>query len=297
MKITGLSILFLISLLLVPVSVAAQQQGSITGQVQDAFGALIVGATVTVTSEDGRERTTTSNQRGEFTVTGLPAGRYKVTVFASNFALYDNEEVDVIAGRPTELNVFMTVEVVEEVVDVAPEEEVSTDPAANLGATVLKGADIDALPDDPDELEAALQALAGPSAGPGGGQIYIDGFTGGRLPPREAIREIRINQNPFSAEYDRLGFGRIEILTRPGSDTFRGSAFSNFNDSRLNSRNPFAGNRAPGQTFFFGGNVSGPVQKGRSSFFVDVNNRRIDSNTILNAIVLDPNLNELPIQQ
>ena len=58
------------------------------------------------------------------------------------------------------------------------------------------------MPDDPDELEAALQALAGPSAGPNGGQIYIDGFTGGRLPPKEAIREIRINSNPFSAEYD-----------------------------------------------------------------------------------------------
>jgi hypothetical protein len=93
-------------------------------------------------------------------------------------------------------------------------------------------------------LKAALQALAGPSSGPNGGQIYIDGFTGGRLPPKEAIREIRINQNPFSAEYDRLGFGRIEILTKPGADKFRGNAFFNFNDESLNSRNPFAPNRA-----------------------------------------------------
>ena len=76
---------------------------------------------------------------------------------------------------------------------------------------MIKDKDLDALPDDPDEFEAALQALAGPSAGPNGGQIYIDGFTGGRLPPKDAIREIRINQNPFSAEYDRIGFGRIEI--------------------------------------------------------------------------------------
>ncbi|MFU0257871.1 hypothetical protein ACMZ9T_27735, partial [Klebsiella pneumoniae] len=78
--------------------------------------------------------------------------------------------------------------------------------------------------------------LAGAAAGPNGGQIYIDGFTGGQLPPKEAIREIRINQNPFSAEYDRLGFGRIEILTKPGSDRFRGSIFGNFNDESLNSR-------------------------------------------------------------
>ena len=297
MKSIGSIIILMAAFLALPLSGVAQQQGSIAGQVQDTLGGVIVGATVTITSEDGRERTTTSNQRGEFTVSGLAAGRYKVTVFAPNFALYDNEEVDVTAGRPTELTVFLTVEVVEEVVEVAPEQEVSTDPGGNLSATVLKGADIDALPDDPDELEAALQALAGPAAGPGGGQIYIDGFTGGRLPPREAIREIRINQNPFSAEYDRLGFGRIEILTRPGFDRFRGSAFTNFNDSRFNSRNPFAPNRAPGQTRFFGGNISGPIQQGRSSFFFDINNRDIDSNRIINAIVLDQDLNAIPFQQ
>ena len=100
----------------------------------------------------------------------------------------------------------------------------------------MKGDDLDSLPDDPDDLAAALQALAGPSAGPNGGQIFIDGFTGGRLPPRSAIREVRINSNPFSAEYDRLGFGRIEILTRPGSDRYRGQASFNFNDDALNSR-------------------------------------------------------------
>ncbi len=135
-------------------------------------------------------------------------------------------------------------------------------------ATVIKGAALDALPDDPDDLEAALQALAGPSAGPNGGQIYIDGFTGGTLPPKESIREIRINSNPFSAEFDRLGFGRVEVLTKPGSDKFRGQAFFNFNDESLNSRNPFSLNRASSQRRDFGGNLSGPIQKGKSSFFL-----------------------------
>ena len=99
--------------------------------------------------------------------------------------------------------------------------------------------------DDPDQLAEALQALAGPGAGPNGGQFFIDGFTGTRLPPRESIREIRINQNPYSSEHDRLGFGRIEIFTRPGTDRYRGGMFMNFNDESLNSRNPFAPNRAP----------------------------------------------------
>lgn len=275
----------------------AQQQGSVTGQVQDELGAAVVGATVTVVNPEGRVRTVTSGQRGEFTVNGLTPGIYTVRVAIPNFAIYENNEVEIKAGQRTELTVPLTVEGVQEQVDVDTTNQVSTDPNANLSATVLKGEDLEALPDDPDELEAALQALAGPSAGPNGGQIYIDGFTGGRLPPREAIREIRINQNPFSAEFDRLGFGRIEILTRPGADKFRGSAFMNFNDSRFNSRNPFALNRAPGQTRFFGGNISGPVQKGKSSFFVDINNRDIDANTIINAQVLDGNLNVVPFQQ
>ena len=81
----------------------------------------------------------------------------------------------------------------------------SVEPDNNATALVIKGDDLAALPDDPDDLSDALQALAGPGAGPNGGAIYIDGFSGGQLPPKESIREIRINQNPFSAEYDRLG--------------------------------------------------------------------------------------------
>ena len=108
----------------------------------------------------------------------------------------------------------------------------------NANAVVLKGKDLDALSDDPDELENQLQALAGPAAGPNGGEIYIDGFTGGQIPPKSSIREIRVNQNPFSAEFDRLGYGRIEILTKPGTDKLHGQIEARGNDSSFNSRNP-----------------------------------------------------------
>ncbi len=287
---------FLITLIFA-ITTFAQQPGSLGGQVQDTLGAVVIGATITVVASDGKEKTATSNQRGEFSVTGLAPGKYIVKVKAANFALYENTDVEITAGQSQELLVPLTVEGLEEQVDISSTEGVSTDPQNNAGATVLKEKDLEALPDDPDELEAALQALAGPSSGPNGGQIYIDGFTGGRLPPKEAIREIRINQNPFSAEYDRLGFGRIEILTKPGSDKFRGNAFFNFNDESLNSRNPFSLNRAASQLRFFGGNVSGPIQKGKSSYFLDINNRDVDNNTIVNAIVLDPAFNPVPFQQ
>ena len=108
----------------------------------------------------------------------------------------------------------------------------------NASAIVIKGKDLDALSDDPDELQSELNALAGPSAGPNGGQIYIDGFSGGQLPPKSSIREIRINQNPFSAAYEKLGYGRIEILTKPGTDKFHGSVMVMGNDSAFNSMNP-----------------------------------------------------------
>ena len=155
------------------------------------------------------------------------------------------------------------------------------------------GKDLDALPDDPDELAAALQALAGPSVGPNGGQIFIDGFTGSTLPSKDAIREIRINQNPFAAENDQPS-ARIDILTRPGTDKFRGGTSINFNDESLNSRNPFAVNsskRTPFQIRQYDMNISGPIVKRKASFFFNLGRIETDDNELVKASVLDENLN------
>src|SRR5437016_9894268 len=131
----------------------------------------------------------------------------------------------------------------------------------------MKGKDLEALSDDPDELQSELEALAGPSAGPNGGQIYIDGFTAGQLPPKASIREIRINQNPFSSEYDKLGYGRIEILTKPGTDRLHGQVMVMGNASAFNSRNPFEGSAAPPSydSEHYEGNLRGSMSK-RLSF-------------------------------
>lgn len=276
---------------------AQQTAGGIKGQVVDSAGAVVVGATVIAVDANAKEKTVVSNKDGEFAINGLAPGKYIVRVTAPKFGLYENSEVNVTSGQKEELTVVLSVEAIKEEVQVTNDTGVSTEQDNNASATVLKGKDLDALPDDPDELEAALQALAGPSAGPNGGQIYIDGFTGGRLPPKESIREIRINSNPFSAEFDRLGFGRIEILTKPGSDKFRGSFGFNFNDESLNSRNPFALNRAPSQTKFFNGNISGPLKKGKASFFLDASNRSVDNNSVINATILDTSFNVVPFQQ
>lgn len=292
------SFIFLLAIALVfSFSAFAQNTGTLTGQVEDGFGNVVVGATVTATDGEGQEKTTTTNNQGVYRINGLAPGNYILRVFAEGFAFYEASEVEVKAGQIENLTAKLEVQAVEEQVQVNDGQEVSTDPSTNLTATVLREEDLDALPDDPDDLEAALQALAGPSAGPNGGQIYIDGFEGGQLPPKEAIREIRINQNPFSAEFDRLGYGRIEILTKPGSSNFRGQAFFNFNDESLNSRNPFSVNRAASQQRDYGGNVSGPIQKGKSSYFIDISNRESDDTEVVNALVFNDNFELIPFNQ
>ncbi|PYS74626.1 MAG: hypothetical protein DMF69_01205 [Acidobacteria bacterium] len=277
---------------LAALAVAQQRNGSLKGQVLDELGGAIVGVTVTAIDAKGVEKTVVTNDGGAFTINGLAPGKYTVRAVNPGFSIFEQTEVDVAAAKVQQLEITLKVAIEEQKVEIdASANTVNTEPENNAGAVVLKGEDIDALPDDPDDLAAALQALAGPSAGPNGGQIFVDGFTGGRLPPRASIREIRINSNPFSAEYDRLGFGRIEILTRPGTDRFRGSASFNFNDESFNSRNPFSktDKRPPLQTRQYGGNFGGPISKGKASFFVDFDKRDTDDETLIIAQVLDAN--------
>jgi hypothetical protein len=284
--------LCLVTLGLMGTTLAQERPGSLRGQVLDELGGAIVGATVTALDANGKEKTVVTNDNGIYTINGLAPGKYTLRVVNSGFALYEDAEVEVASAKTQQHDVILKVALEEQKVTVAADNpQLSTEPENNAGAVVLKGEDLDALPDDPDDLAAALQALAGPSAGPNGGQIFVDGFTGGRLPPRSSIREIRINANPFSAEYDRLGFGRIEILTKPGTDRFRGQVSLNFNDDALNARNPFADSRPAIQTRQYGGNLSGPISKHKASFFVDFEKRDIDDAALIVATTLDANDN------
>ncbi|MGA7191518.1 MAG: carboxypeptidase regulatory-like domain-containing protein, partial [Candidatus Acidiferrales bacterium] len=234
---------------LASVSLAQTTTGAIHGQVTDPSAAAVVGASVIVTTPDGKSLAATTNRDGVFDVKGLAPGKYIVEVIAKGFALYKNETVQVTAGQIQDLKISLTIEEEQQQVTVTEQAgAVDVSPTNNAGAIVLNGAALDALPDDPDELQTDLTALAGPSAGPNGGQFYIDGFTAGQLPPKSAIREIRINQNPFSAEYDKVGYGRIEIFTKPGTDKWHGGFSVNGNDSAFNSKNPFFDSHAAAGT-------------------------------------------------
>jgi hypothetical protein len=267
---------------------AVAQTGSLRGLVTDQNGAVVPGAKVTVNGPSGLVETTKTDKSGSYSFNGLPAGDYELQVSAPNLELAEPAKISLKGGAQTldlELKVVRAPEKVTVEENAAP--GVTTDPTSNASAQVLRGADLDALSDSPEDLQAQLLALAGPSAGPGGGQIFIDGFSGGQLPSKESIREIRINQNPFAPEYDRLGFGRIEIFTKPGTDKFKGSVYFNFANQFWNTRNPFAQQKAPFLLKEYGGSTSGAVNK-RASFFLDVRRDEVDNGSIINAITLDP---------
>jgi hypothetical protein len=252
---------------------AAASTGTLRGHIADQTGALIPGAAVTITTGAGATvKSTTADAQGAYSVTGLAAGGYVVQATYQGFAPFISATIQLAAGQSKRVDISMAVEIAQQqvvVTDDAP--TVSTDASSNASAIVLKGKDLEALSDDPDELSNELTALAGPSAGPNGGQIYIDGFTGGTLPPKSAIREIRINQNPFSAEFDKIGYGRIEILTKPGTDTLHGRGFVQGNDSSFNTANPFVEPPAY-HSIQYNGTVSGSINK-KASFFLSVEGR------------------------
>ena len=269
----------------------AANTGSLHGQVTDPSGAVVPNAAVAIVESGVPTHSTTTNRSGTYEIGNLAPGKYTVTANAKGFATFGQTDVNVAAGQVTQLNIPLDINVKEEKVNVESEgPTLDVNPANNASAIVLSGKDLDALPDDPDELLADLQALAGPSAGPNGGQLYVDGFTAGELPPKSSIREIRINSNPFSAEYDKLGYGRIEIFTKPGTDKYHGQFSVEGNSSGLNTRNPFL---APDQTqpydsVIYQGNIGGPINK-KASFFFTLQRRNIDEIAVVNTPALDPN--------
>ena len=296
---SGICALFLLPLAFVLLSYlparAQAGSGSLRGRVTDPSGAVIPQATVTVTAQGGQTSSAVSDAQGIYEIKGLAPGTYSVSAQATGFAKPADQSVTISAAQGQRFDIALAIEVKAEKVEVQDEATtVGVSPSNNASSIIIKGKDIDALSDDPDELQQDLEALAGPSAGPNGGQIYIDGFTGGQLPPKSSIREIRVNQDPFSSQYDKLGYGRIEILTKPGTDQLHGQFMLDGNDSAFNSLNPFTPDVPPYHSELFHGSLGGPLGK-RASFFFDFEGRKINDSNVINATVLNSNLVPAPL--
>ena len=291
-------VLTLIALLaLAPSWAQVTASASLRGTITDPSGALVPNATVRLLGSGVGVRTQ-SGALGEYSFATVRPGKYSLRIAAPGFVTFTRNDVDVL--HATVLDVQLQIATEAQVVTVEDTNNtVNVESTSNVTAIVLRERELEALSDDPDELAQQLQAMAGPGAGPNGGQIYIDGFTGGNLPSKASIREVRINSNPFSPEYDRPGFGRIEIFTKPGSDKIRGQAFMQFNDEALNSRSPLLAQstRPPYQQKFYGVSLSGPIKAGKASFGFDLERRNIDENAFIYATVLDQNLNVQTVNQ
>ena len=264
------------------------QTATLRGQVTDESGAVVPGAKIVLAGPARLAKTTAAATDGSYSFGDLPPGAYMMQASAPSLVLRQPAKISLKAGVQT-LNLLLNIAAEKQEVTVAENggPTVSTEAANNASAIVLRGTDLDALSDNSDDLMADLQALAGPAAGPNGGSIFIDGFSGGELPPKNAIREIRINQNPFSPEYDKLGFGRIEIFTKPGTDKFRGSVGYNFANDKWNSRNAYAAQKAPFHLNELSGTLSGPINK-HASFNFNVIREWVDNGAVINGVTLEP---------
>jgi hypothetical protein len=272
--------------------------GTLRCQVTDPSGGAVTQATVLVTSAGGQTQAVQGNKDGIYEFKGLAPGKYSVKVIAKGFQVFEQAGIDISASQVQKLAISLQIEEEVQKITVSGEAPtVSVNPENNASSLVISGKELESLSDDPDELQSELEALAGPSAGPNGGQIYIDGFTGGQLPPKSSILEIRVNQNPFSAEYDKLGYGRIEITTKPGMSQFHGQAFVSGNTTAFNTRNPFALEEPTYHSEFYNGSIGGPLSK-KASFFFNIFRRDLDDSNVVSAYVLSPDLTQqLPFSQ
>ncbi|HYK91083.1 MAG TPA: TonB-dependent receptor [Acidobacteriota bacterium] len=275
-----------ISLFLVVLTPGFSQPTSLRGQVTDTSGAVIPGAKIVLNGPSASVKTTTTDASGQYVFTDLPLGDYTVQASAPSLALPQPVPITLMAGENT-LNLQLKVLLEEKVTVEESATRVNTESSNNASAVVLRGDDLNALADNPEDLQADLQALAGPAAGPGGNAILVDGFSGADLPPKDTIREIRINQNPFSPEYDKIGFGRIEIFTKPGTDKFHGSIGYNFANDWWNSRNAYAAEKAPFRLNELRNTFSGSLSK-RTSFNLNLVREWVDNGNVVNGVILDP---------
>ena len=232
--------------------------------VKDPSGALINKAQVQLLRNGKPLSLNASNQRGEARFNKIAAGTYQLHIEAPGFKPLDVADV-VLATGPHRREVTLEIDAIKVDVDVADDAQVrNTNPNGPAFSNVLTAEQIAQLPDDPDDFENAINQLAGPGA-----QIRVNGFRGGKLPPKNQIREIRFRLNPYAAKNHDAGFGLVDITTKPGVNSWHGSFNFGFRDEAMNARQVFAPFRGPEQQRRFGLSMDGPIWKNRTSLFLN----------------------------
>jgi hypothetical protein len=254
----------MLTLLLLCVLPFFQTNGSLEVVVKDPSGALINKAQVQLVRNGKTEATAPTNQRGEARFKKVAPGRYQLRIEAAGFKAQDLNDLDLSAGANRK-EISLEIDPIKVDVNVADDAQVrNTNPNGPSFSNILTADQIAQLPDDPDEFENAINQLAGPGA-----QIRVNGFRGGKLPPKSQIREIRFRLNQYAAENHDAGFGLVDITTKPGVNDWHGSFNFGFRDEALNARQVFAPFRGPEQQRRFGLSLDGPLWKNHTSLFLN----------------------------
>ena len=248
-------------LLLLPL---VQANATLEVIVKDPSGALVSKAQVVLVRNGKPQSLVETNQRGEARFNKIGPGRYQLRIEAAGFKAQELNELDLVAGSNRK-EVALEIDPIKVDVNVADEAQVrNTNPNGPAFSNVMTEEQIAQLPDDPEEFENAINQLAGPGA-----QMRVNGFRGGKMPPKSQIREIRFRLNPYAAENHDAGFGLVDIITKPGVNAWHGSFNFGFRDEALNGRQVFAPFRGPEQQRRFGLSLDGPLWKNHTSLFLN----------------------------
>lgn len=241
--------------------------------VLDQTDAALIIAHVTIIDARGVEQTATVDERGVAVFDNLATGTYQVRASAESFRPLTTP-FNVRRGE-NRTTLRLALASIEQTVVV--EDTSAADRRDNGFTQTLSQEEIDSLPDDPDEMAEELARMAGPGA-----QIFVNGFRGGRMPPKDQIQQIRFHTNSFSAEYHQAGMIRIEVITKPGLGGWRGHTNFGFRDESLNATNAFATAKGPEQMRRYMVNFQGPIAKGKTGLTVSFDgNSSYDSRTIV----------------
>jgi hypothetical protein len=256
----------------------------LNGVVLDQTGAAIAGARVELIVGNTSQQSATTDQSGGFSFKRVPPAQYQVRVSSEGF---EPISVDVTVGSqpPAPLHISMAVASVHlETTVTSGNTQVGTEAGENKDSVALSEQSLSNLPVfDQDYVGAMSRFLDAGSVGTGGVSLVVNGMEVNNLGvSASAIKEIKINQDPYSAEFQRPGRGRIEVTTKPGSPEYHGTFNFIFRDAHLNARDPFALVRPPEQRRIFEGVLTGPVRHSKKTFFLLSFNRSAED---LQAVV------------
>lgn len=282
----GLAAFFLFASL-VGYSQSPSARNSISGLVQDQAGAAISAATVEIVAGSVPQQSTTTDQSGNFRFNRLPPGKYQVRVKSEGFEV---ATVEVTVGSPPPpppLQVVMAIASLHQETTVTSEPAtITTEATDNKDTVALSEQSLSNLPVfDQDYIGAMSRFLDPGSIGTNGVSLIVNGMEVNNLGVSpSAIKEIKINQDPYSAEFQRPGRGRIEVTTKPGSPEYHGAFNFIFRDAHLNARDPFALARPPEQRRIYEGYLSGPIRHSKkTSFLFSVSRKEEDLQSVVVA--------------